>query len=420
MEKLKRILNIVKKQNEWRRKSCINLVASENVMSPLAEKVYISDFEGRYNEHNGVPHYHGTKYAMEIEEEVKEIFSKRFKTSKVELRPLSGGMANLIVMKALTKYGDVIFSPGLPNGAHVSSTRYGAAGILGLKDVPMYYEEETLTLDVDKTVELFDRVKPKLIILGRSVILFPELVKELRENVGDTPIMYDAAHVLGLIWGGKFQEPLNEGADIMTASTHKTFPGPQGGVIVARDDLDEKLWSRIETVTFPGLIYNHHIHRFPSLGITALEMNEFGNEYAEQIIKNAKTLARALYNLGFKVLGKSKGFTESHQVLVDVREFGGGKVVGDLLEENNIIITKIALPWDSPKDATGNPSGIRIGVQEMTRFGMKEKEMKRIAEFFYEILIEKKNVKEEVIEFRMQFQKVHYCFEADEYESYLA
>lgn len=420
MNKLRRILDIVKEQNEWRRKRCINLVASENIMSPLAEKVYTSDFEGRYNEHNGIPHYHGTKYAMEIEEEVKEIFSERFKTSKVELRPLSGGIANLIVMKASTKYGDIIFSPGLPNGAHVSSTRYGAAGILGLKDVPMYYDEETLTLDVDKTVELFRRIKPKLIILGRSVILFPELVKELREEVGDTPIMYDAAHVLGLIWGEKFQEPLKEGADIMTASTHKTFPGPQGGVIIARDDLDEKLWSKIESVTFPGLIYNHHIHRLPSLGITALEMNEFGKEYANQIIKNAKTLAKELYSLGFKVLGKSKGFTESHQVLIDVREFGGGKIVGDLLEENNIIITKIALPWDSPKDATGNPSGIRIGVQEMTRLGMKEKEMKRIAEFFYEILIEKKNVKEEVIKFRMQFQKVHYCFEADEYESYFA
>jgi len=421
MDYLEKILSIVEKQNSWRRYQCLNMVASENVMSPLAERLYVSDFMGRYNEHNGESHYQGTKYAMEIEYVVKEIFQKRFNTPYVELRPLSGGIANLIVMRSLTKIGDVIVSPKLTAGAHVSHTKYGVAGILGLAEVPMYFDPQDMVVDVDRTIELINSIKPKLVIFGRSVFIFPEPVKEIRDAVDPKiKIIYDAAHVFGLIWGGKFQKPLLEGADIITTSTHKTFPGPQGGAIIARKDLDEALWRKIERVTFPGVVYNHHMHRFPALGITALEMNEYGEAYASQVIRNAKALAEELYSLGFKVLCPHKGFTESHQVLMDVREIGGGRIVAKKLEESNIIVTKVALPWDSDKDATHNPSGIRIGVQELTRWGMKESEMRYIAELFHKVLHEDKNVKEEVTEFRKEFREIKYCFPVDKYEDRLA
>jgi len=421
MDYLEKILSIVEKQNSWRRYQCLNMVASENVMSPLAERLYVSDFMGRYNEHNGESHYQGTKYAMEIEYVVKEIFQKRFNTPYVELRPLSGGIANLIVMRSLTKIGDVIVSPKLTAGAHVSHTKYGVAGILGLAEVPMYFDPQDMVVDVDRTIELINSIKPKLVIFGRSVFIFPEPVKEIRDAIDPKiKIIYDAAHVFGLIWGGKFQKPLLEGADIITTSTHKTFPGPQGGAIIARKDLDEALWRKIERVTFPGVVYNHHMHRFPALGITALEMNEYGEAYASQVIRNAKALAEELYSLGFKVLCPHKGFTESHQVLMDVREIGGGRIVAKKLEESNIIVTKVALPWDSDKDATHNPSGIRIGVQELTRWGMKESEMRYIAELFHKVLHEDKNVKEEVTEFRKEFREIKYCFPVDKYEDRLA
>jgi len=157
-------------------------------------------------------------------------------------------------------------------------------------------------------------------------------------------------------------------------------------------------------------VYNHHIHRLPALAVTALEMNAYGKEYATQIIKNAKKLAEELYDRGLKVLCADRGFTETHQILVDVRDYGGGAKVAEILEDNNIIVTKVALPWDTPKDATENPSGIRIGVQEMTRYGMKEEHMVTLAEFFDRILNRRENVRREVTVFRKNFQKVHYCF----------
>ncbi len=410
---LEKVIEIVEKQNTWRRKQCLNMIASENVLSPLAEKFYVSDFEGRYNEHDEECHYQGTKYAMEIEKLCNKIFGERFNTSYVDSRPIAGVIANLCVYHAFLKAGDVFIAPGLTAGAHVSSTKYGIAGVKELKPVSAFFDFERFVLDVEKTALLIEKLNPKLIMLGRSVFLFPEPIKELREIAGDAIIVYDAAHVFGLIYGDCFQSPFEEGADIITASTHKTFPGPQGGVIMAKSDFEEEKWKRIERAIFPGVLSNHHIHRLPALAITALEMNEFGESYARQVIKNAKAFAQALYELGFSVLCEPYGFTASHQVLVDVREFGGGKVAAEKLEEANIIVNKIALPWDSDKDATQNPSGIRIGLQELTRFGMKESEMKEIAEFFKKVLIAKEKsekIKEEVIEFRKDFQEVKYCF----------
>ncbi|KPJ71592.1 hypothetical protein AMJ50_01560 [Parcubacteria bacterium DG_74_3] len=417
MENLKKIKEIVKKQNQWRKKECLNMIASENLVSPLAEKFLISDFQDRYNEHgvkNGdfITHYQGVKYAVQIEKFCNEIFGKRFKTKFVDTRPIAGAIANLCVYHAFLKPGDSFLAPGLTVGAHVSSTHYGIAGVRGLKSISMPFDLKKMRLNIEGTIKLIKKNNPKLIMFGRSMFLFPEPIKEIRKHT-DAIIIYDAAHVFGLIYGGFFQNPFREGADIITTSTHKTFPGPQGGMIIARGDFDKQKWQKIEDAVFPGVISNHHIFRLPSLAITALEMNKFGKNYARQVIKNAKALAKTLFEFGFKVLAKEEGFTQSHQVIVDVKNLGGGKQVSEKLEMVNIIVNKMALPYDTDKDATHNPSGIRIGVQELTRIGMKEKEIKEIAKFFKELLVDKKSpekIKKKVTEFKKEFQRIKYCF----------
>jgi len=409
---LKKIIEVTSTHHKWRREECVNLIASESVLSPLTEKYYLTDFEGRYNEHDVEPHYQGTKYSMEIEKLCNLIFGVRFGTSFIDTRPISGGVANLIIYTAFTKPGDIFVSLGIPNGAHISSTRWGLAGVHGLKNIDMVFDKERMNIDIDETAKLINQVDPKLVMFGGSMFLFPEPVKEVKELIDPKiKVIYDAAHVFGLIYNRKFQQPLEEGVDVMTASTHKTFQGPQGGIIIGNPKLAEEDWQKVQTAIFPGILSNHHIHRLPALAITALEMNQFGQAYAEQVIRNAKSLGQALYENGLKVLCPDLGFTESHQVIVNVKEFGGGQGVAKELEENNLICNKMSLPGDSPHDATHNPSGIRLGTQELTRWGMKESEMKVVAEFFKKVLVEKKSVKEEVINFKKQFNKINYCFE---------
>lgn len=408
---LKRIFGITESHNNWRRKECINLIASESVLSPLAEKFFLSDFEGRYNEHDAEPHYQGTKYSMEIEKFCNHIFEKNFETEFVDTRPTSGGIANLIAYTAFTKPGEVIISLGIPNGGHVSSTRWGLAGVHGLNNVDMIFDKEKMNIDVDGTVRLIKKVNPGLVMFGGSMFLFPEPVKEIKEQIdSNIKIIYDGAHVFGLIYKGRFQQPLKEGADLLNASTHKTFQGPQGAIIIARQGFPEEDWKKVQRAIFPRTLSSTHIHRLPSLAITALEMNEFGKDYADQTIRNAKVLAQSLYENGFKVLCPNLGFTESHQIVVDVRNLGGGKRVAEKLEENNIICTKIALPTDNSNDATNNPSGIRLGTQEMTRWGMKESDIKEIARLFNNILIKQKSEKEDVERLKKQFSEIQYCF----------
>ncbi|MCJ7635044.1 serine hydroxymethyltransferase [Candidatus Bathyarchaeota archaeon] len=408
---LKRIFGITEIQNNWRRKECINLIASESILSPLAEKFFLSDFEGRYNEHDAEPHYQGTKYSMEIEEVCNHIFKKNFGTKFVDTRPISGGIANLIAYTAFTKPGEIIISLGIPNGAHVSSTRWGLAGVHGLNNVDMVFDKEKMNIDVDGTVRLIKKVNPGLVMFGGSMFLFPEPVKEIKEQIdSNVKIIYDGAHVFGLIYSGRFQQPLKEGADLLSSSTHKTFQGPQGGIIIARQGFPEEDWKKVQRAIFPGTLSSTHIHRLPSLAITALEMNKFGKDYADQTIRNAKVLAQSLYENGFKVLCPNLGFTESHQIVVDVRDLGGGKSVAEKLEENNIICNKMALPTDNSNDATNNPSGIRLGSQEMTRWGMKESDIKEIARLFNNILVKQKGAKEDVERLKKQFSEIQYCF----------
>jgi len=410
---LDKIIDIVNAHQKWRREQCLNMIASESIMSPMAEKYFVTDFAGRYNEHSGPErHYHGTKLSYDIEEACNEIFRKNFSTPFADCRPISGGIANLIVYTAFAKPGDNIVTLGIPNGAHVSSSPWGMAGVRGLNSIDMFFDPIEMNIDIERTVQLIKKVNPKIVMLGASMFLFPHPIKEIKEQINPSiKIAYDSAHVFGLVYNKEFQQPLEEGADIISSSTHKTFQGPQGGILIGKKDLDEKDWKKIQTAVFPGTISNHHIHRIPSLAITALEMDEFGKDYAHQVIKNAKALGQALYDLGFNVLCPEKDFTESHQVIVNVKDFDGGRTVAEILETNNIICNKMSLPLDTPQDATKNPSGIRLGAQELTRIGMKENDMRDVALFFSKALMEKSSIKKDVEEFRKDFKKVHYCFE---------
>ncbi|MEM0373453.1 MAG: serine hydroxymethyltransferase [Sulfolobaceae archaeon] len=407
-----KVIEITRAHDKWRRKESINLIASENVMSPLAESVYLTDMMSRYAE--GKPfkrYYQGTKYIDEIEVLTCELLNKLTSSSFCDIRAISGTIANAAVFRVLARPSEKALIAPVQAGAHVSHTKFGTLGALGIEHIEMPYDQEKMNVDVDKSIKLIEEVKPKFIVLGGSLYLFPHPVKEIvpyAKSVG-SKIVYDAAHVYGLIIGKVWHNPLSEGADIMTVSTHKTFPGPQGGGIFTND---EQLYKEISRTIFPWFVSNHHLHRLPATAITAIEMKYFGEEYAKQIVKNAKKLAEALRERGFKVIGEHLGFTMSHQVVVDVRNLGGGAKVANKLEEANIIVNKNLLPYDPPS-AVSDPSGIRIGVQEMTRYGMREGEMEDIAEFMKLVLIDNKDVNEvkrKVIEYRKNYLEVKYTF----------
>jgi glycine hydroxymethyltransferase len=280
------------------------------------------------------------------------------------------------------------------------------------------FDHDEMNIDIDESAKRIRELKPKFVMFGGSVFLFPHPVRELSavSKEVDAVVTYDAAHVAGLIGCGYFQDPLREGAEAMSMSTHKTLPGPQHGMVVSH----QKHAEAIKKATFPSMTSNHHLHNVAGLAIALTEMLNFGREYAGQIIKNAKALGQALHERGFKVLAEREGFTESHILLIDItglkEKVGLGADIEKLLEDSNIIVNRNLLPWDIKEGRHfANPGGIRLGTCEVTHLGMKEKEMDEIAEFFKRLLIDledPKRIAEEVAEFRKDFQKVHYCFES--------
>ena len=413
---LNRIIEITRNHNRWRRFECINLIASENVMSPLAEAAYFTDMMHRYAE--GKPkkrYYQGNIYTDEIELLVMDLMGKLLKVEYIEPRPISGTIANAVVFRNLANPGDKALIAPVQAGAHVSHTKFGTLGALGIQQVELPFDLERWNIDADKGVKLIREVKPKFVTLGASVYLFPHPTKEISEAAHEVgaKVVHDVAHVLGLIAGGVWPNPIHEGADIATSSTHKTFPGPQGGLIFTND---KAMYKAVSKTVFPWFVSNHHLHRLPAMAVTAVEMMEFGKEYAEQVVKNARAFAEALSEEGFKVPTENLGFTESHAFVVDVRPQGGGAKVAKLLEDANIILNKNLLPWDPP-EAVKNPSGIRIGTQEMTRFGMKEDDFRELARLFKELLIEGKDpseIRAKVVEMRKSFLEVKYGFKVPE------
>jgi glycine hydroxymethyltransferase len=408
------IYDQVDRHHAWFTKA-LPLIASENVISPLARELLLSDFGDRYAE--GLPHeryYQGNLYTDEVEIRVVELARKLFRVTHADPRPISGTVANMAVYFALLEYGDIMTSVALSHGAHISSAKFGAAGLRGVNNVNYPFDIDRMNIDVDGTARLLRQVKPKVAAFGQSVFLFPTPLKDLRDAFQEAgcTVWYDGAHVLGLIAGGQFQDPLHEGADVMTGSTHKTLPGPQHGILLSNTE-DEKLIKRLQRAVFPGVVSNHHLHAMAALGVTLAEHLEYGREYADQIIRNAKALAESLHGNGIRALAEDHGFTASHAVALDVAAQGGGAKVSTDLERANIITNKNLLPWDT---SPVKPSGVRLGTQELTRLGMKEPQMREVASLIARVASKGEDparVAADVASLRKEFHTVHYCFTPD-------
>jgi len=401
----------------------IPLIASENVPSPAVREALMSDFGNRYAEGwPGERVYAGCTYIDRVELLCIDLMKQLFNAEFVDVRPISGVVANLVVYTAFTEPGGVMMALSIPAGGHISMGKKELGGTAGaVHDLVVEYltlDHKELNIDVDETEKKVKRLTqegrpPKLVTFGGSVFPFPHPVKELADTFHEVGaiVSYDAAHVAGLIAGGCFQDPLREGADAVTLSTHKTLFGPQHGAVLSW----EKHADRIKRATFPGLVSNHHLHAMAGVAVACAEMLEFGKEYAQQVVRNAKALGQALHEQGFSVLAEHKGFTESHVILVDITKYGDGGTIEKELEKANIILNRNLLPWDikAGRHFT-HPGGIRLGTSEITRLGMKKDEMTEIAEFIKRVVIDREapeKVGEEVKEFRRGYQKVHYCFE---------
>lgn len=429
----------IEKNNIWRQKECFNLIPSENTPSLLVKLAEISDPSGRYAEHRTMKgqeiyFYQGTDFIREVELEAKKQLCQYFGCTDVELRPISGQMANEVVFKGLVKFVNrnrpagqpfrrlrLVMNNDLNKGGHLSSQPMGALFNLVEED-PATGKEKVVNIpvrqdnpykaDLDRLASMLKEYRPELVIFGKSMFLYPEPVKFVYDLVKDWPdrpvLMYDMAHVLGLY--GAFQSPFEEGADLVTGSTHKTFFGTQRGVIAGNfpeNSPFKHLWTDIQGRAFPGSTSNHHLGTLLGLLLSAYEMNEFKEAYQTQVKKNAKAFARYLKEAGIPVEGEeADGFTETHQVLIRVKKFGVGQEIARRLEDNNILTNYQALPDDT---TFLESSGIRMGVQEMTRFGMKEKDFEILAGLIADVVIRNKKVKEEVRRYRQNFLEMQYC-----------
>ena len=411
-----KIKDITKKHHNWMRNS-INLIASENITSISVREALATDFSHRYAE--GLPGqrlYEGCEFIDQVENITIDLSKKLFKAEHSNVQPVSGVVANMAAFFALAHHGDRMMALEVPVGGHISHANVSAAGIRGLKVSPHPFDQQRLNIDPEAMKRDILEKKPKIVLLGGSLFLFPHPVEDAREAADEVgaQVMYDGAHVLGLIGGGKFQDPLAEGADLLVGSTHKTLPGPQGGIILCTDELKDI----IDEAVFPGVVSNHHLHHLAALGIALAEMLEFGQDYADQIVRNAKALAQNLHELGFNVLCEDLGFTESHQVAIDVSNLGKAAEMAKTLEANNIILNKNLLPWDDVNQSD-NPSGIRVGTQELTRRGLKESHMAEVAEFIKKVVVDGKEVKSEVVDFISPYNTVNYAFRGDRAYDYV-
>ena len=422
----------------YRSEECLNLIASEGLKSPAVKEMLSlsQDLESRYAEgendlegHVKVRHYQGQKYIIQIENYVADLMKDLFGCNWVDVRLVSGTHSNLATFKGismLTKNNRMVVSP-LSAGAHITHDYSGLAGrVLGLETINHAYNIDKLNIDAEKSATIIDSTRPGIVTFGGSLFQFPHPVRELAPVSKETGayVVYDAAHVLGLIAGGEFQDPFKEGVDFITASTHKTFPGPQGGIILANSGTErmDKAIKKVQHSIFPLTTSNTHLGRLPALGLAALELKLYGKELAKQTIKNSQAAGKYLFESGVKVLGDKYGFTRSHQIAVDVRNYGGGRKIASDLEKANMILNKNLLPYDDQHNRK-DPSGLRIGFQDVTRRGFKAEDIECLCSLILDVVKDKRKtveVKKDVIKLRQSFKEIQYGFQSvNEAKDYL-
>lgn len=427
----------------WRQEQCVNLIPSENTPSRAVRLLSGSDPACRYAEHKKILafyekevfYYQGTKFIDQVERMLTEEMRAYFGCTEVETRTLSGQMSNMAVFSALMDWKNrfdrkneakrlgYVMNNHIIKGGHLSAQPMGALhdyiAVDPVTEKPAVVNfpvcrDNPYKMDVEETKKLIDRYRPELIIFGKSMVLHKEPVAQIRQFVDEqkipTTIMYDMAHVLGLI-GDHFQNPFQEGAEIVTGSTHKTFFGPQRGVIgvnYKEEDLKYGLWKTIESRTFPGSVSNHHLGTQLGMLMAAYEMNQFRDAYQSAIIRNAKSFARSLKSYGLDVVGDPAiDYTETHQVIVSVG-YGEGAEIAERLEQNNVIVNYQATPDEEGFTASG---ALRMGVSEMTRFGFEEKDFDQLASLMADCILRGREIKGDVERLRAGHTEMRYCFD---------
>jgi glycine hydroxymethyltransferase len=356
-EQTKELKKLVKNHENWRTKRSLNLIASENFASPDTRNFLSTDLSNRYTSRDHF--YRGTKYADEIESIAVETAKKLFRAKYADVRPISGHTCSLIMFLSFLKNGNSVVTCPPKFGGYPGSSELGLGKLMRLDNLYFPYDPEAMNIIVGETRELLQEKQPEMTIFGSSFIPFPyEITKALPSRYSGITV-YDGSHVMGLIAGGEFQQPLEEGCSVLMGSTHKSLFGPQGGIILSNDDA---VFEVIDSNVYPGIVDNIHWNRVASLTYSMLELRKFGNRYARQVILNSKRLAKSLDELKVPVKCGSLGFTRSHQVLLGFNEKESVRVA-DKLEKVDII----------------TDVGIRLGTSEVTRRGMKETEMEEIA-----------------------------------------
>ena len=411
------VIAAVKRNEEWRGERCINLLAPEAPTSPMVRALLSSEIGTRAAEgHIGRVNrwFAGTQYIDEVESLCVELLKTAFRCNYADHRLMGSMLGNMAIYHALTQPGDVIMSAPQPFGGHSSNRYDGPAGTRGLKIYDVPFHEDDLEVDLDGFAKVARQQKPKLVVMGMSMTLFPLPVREMSQIIAewDGKFIFDGAHQAGLIAGGQFQDPLNEGAAVLTGSAGKTFSGPQSGMILWNDPA---LTKPIADTIFPALAATHQVNRVAALAVAAAEMIEFGKFYMAQIVKNSKALGKALDERGIPILCANKGYSQSHQVIARVKQFGGGLEVAHRLAKANIITNKNLVPEDKPED-WDRPGGLRMGTIEATRLGMNEKDMATVADFITRVLIENEDpesVGKDVMDFRLPRQTLYYNFDLE-------
>ena len=403
IEKLTALLN---KHHQYR-ETCLNLIASENTPSPLVEALFDERLARRYGNYSGIDlfqrNYKGNKHIAEIEVYTHSLAKELFNASFVDFRPLSGNIAGIGATCALAEPGDIVLEV---HDGHSYAQKLASSPLkVDLQSIPIPWDDQRSNINLSATCKLIETYKPKIVNVGSAVFLFPQPVAELksamREVKSDSYLIYDAAHVIGLIAGGRFQSPLQEGADVIISSTHKTLAGPQGGMILTND---KSIAERIGNTLYPLLMSNHHLSRLPALAGTFIEWMTYGDDHADAIVSNAKALAQALTDRGVPIHAAQFGFTESHTIIPIVSEFGDGNDLANQLETCNIIAGAASISPD------GDAIGLRLGVQEVTRWGMTPEDAPEIADCIVDALAGKSpnDVKPKVAQLARRFDTVQF------------
>jgi glycine hydroxymethyltransferase len=387
---------------------CVNLNPATNVLNPKAEAMLSSGLGQRPS--LGYP---GDKYEMGLEaiekieviaaELVAEVFGAKF----AEVRVGSGALANLYAFMATAKAGDRIIVPPGSIGGHVTHHNGGAAGLYGLEIHEAPVDASRYTVDVDKLRVQARALRPKLITIGGSLNYLPHPVAAIRaiaDEVG-AKVLFDAAHMSGMIAGRAWQQPLEEGAHLMTMSTYKSLGGPAGGLIVSND---ADLMQRIDAIAYPGLTANFDVAKTAALAITMLDWKVHGRAYAAQMSATAAALSQCLVECGLPVYATSAGTTTSHQLAIEAGRFGGGHSAAKRLRQANILSCAIGLPMPG---IDGDSNGLRLGTPEIVRFGMTPADMPDLARLIARALIGNdapETIAADTTAFRQRFTKLHY------------